>query len=339
MRKEPILSVIVPIYNVEQYLAECLDSLISQTEKNIEILCIDDGSTDKSKSIVETYISRYNNIKLICQPNRGLSAARNTGIYNAKGTYIAFIDPDDTVSENMYQKMLTVANTYQLDLVMCGFKTIPDNNIIYPNFPANRVCSTLDFIKYNKKIHEKNDLCFSWRFLLRKEWVFNKQIFFNEKIRYAEDMPYNLKALVSTTKVYLIKEALYYYRVNNTNSIMRSKYNPYMEDSLTLQVKDKKELIEKYNLDQYTPITYDMAQYIIKRYTDLLFRNAFNNPNPSNKLKSIAHILSLKFIRESFRIVGYKNLYNSKNEYIFYLLMKWKISFAVYNILKRQSIK
>lgn len=120
---------------------------------------------------------------------------------------------------------------------------------------------------------------------------------------------------------------------------MRSKYNPYMEDSLILQVKDKKELIEKYNLDQYTPITYDMAEYIIKRYTDLLFRNALNNPNSSNRLKDIAHILSLKFIRESFSIVGYKNLYNSKNEYIFYLLMKWKISFAVYNILKRQSIK
>lgn len=151
MRKEPILSVIVPIYNVEQYLAECLDSLISQTEKNIEILCIDDGSTDKSKSIVETYISLYDNIKLICQPNRGPSAARNTGIYNAKGTYIAFIDPDDTVSENMYQKMLTIANTHQLDLVMCGFKTIPDNNIVYPNFPANCVCSTLNFIKYNTK--------------------------------------------------------------------------------------------------------------------------------------------------------------------------------------------
>lgn len=339
MRKEPILSIIVPIYNVEQYLAECLDSLISQTEKNIEILCIDDGSTDKSKSIVETYISLYDNIKLICQPNRGPSAARNTGIYNAKGTYIAFIDPDDTVSENMYQKMLTIANTHQLDLVMCGFKTIPDNNIVYPNFPANCVCSTLNFIKYNTKIHESNDLCFSWRFIFKRNWVIKEQIFFNENVRCGEDTTYNLKALLSTTKVYLIKEALYYYRVNNTNSIMRSKYNPYMEDSLILQVKDKKELIEKYNLDQYTPITYDMAEYIIKRYTDLLFRNAFNNPNPSNKLKSIAHILSLKFIRESFRIVGYKNLYNSKNEYIFYLLMKWKISFAVYNILKRQSIK
>lgn len=339
MCKGPILSVIVPIYNVEQYLAECLDSLIRQTEKNIEILCIDDGSTDNSKSIVETYISHHENIKLICQPNRGLSAARNTGIYNAKGTYIAFIDPDDTVAENMYQKMLTIANTYQLDLVMCGFKTIPNNNIIYPNFPANCVCNTLDFIKYNKKIHESNDLCFSWRFLLRKEWVFNKQIFFNEKIRYAEDMPYNLKALLSTTKIYLIKEALYYYRINNTNSIMRSKYNPYMEDSLILQVKDKRELINKYNLDQYTPITYDMSEYIIKRYTSLLFKNAFNNPYTSNIIKEISHILSLKFIRESFHIIGYRNLYNSKKEYLFFLLMKWKISIVVYNILKRQYIK
>lgn len=335
MCEEPILSVIVPIYNVEQYLAECLDSLIRQTEKNIEILCIDDGSTDKSKSIVETYTGLYDNIKLICQPNRELSAARNTGIYNAKGIYIAFIDPDDTVAENMYQKMIDIANAYQLDLVMCGFKTIPDNNVVYPNFPANCVCSPLDFVKYNTKIHENNDLCFSWRFLLRREWVFNKQIFFNEKIRYAEDMPYNLKALLSTTKVYLIKEALYYYRVNNSNSIMRSKYNPYMEDSLILQVKDKKELIEKYNLDQYTPITYDMSEYIIKRYTFLLFNNAFNNPYSSNIVKEISHILSLKFIRESFQIIGYKNLYTTYKEYIFFLLMKFNLSLLVYLIIKK----
>lgn len=152
-------------------------------------------------------------------------------------------------------------------------------------------------------------------------------------------MPYNLKALLSTTKIYLIKEALYYYRINNTNSIMRSKYNPYMEDSLILQVKDKRELINKYNLDQYTPITYDMSEYIIKRYTSLLFKNAFNNPYTSNIIKEISHILSLKFIRESFHIIGYRNLYNSKKEYLFFLLMKWKISIVVYNILKRQYIK
>lgn len=339
MCKEPVLSVIVPIYNVEQYLAECLDSIISQTEKNIEILCIDDGSTDKSKSIVETYTGLYDNIKLICQPNRGPSAARNTGIYNAKGTYIAFIDPDDIVAENMYQKMLTVANTNQLDLVMCGFKTIPNNIIIYPNFPANCVCNTLDFIKYNTKIHESNDLCFSWRFIFKRDWVIKEQILFNENVRCGEDTIYNLKALLSTTKVYLIKEALYYYRVDNINSIMRSKYNPYMEDSLALQVKDKKELIEKYNLDQYTPITYDMSEYIIKRYTNLLFGNAFNNPHTFNIRKEISHILSLNFIRESFRTLGYKNLYNSKKEYFFYLLMKWKISIVVYMILKRLYIK
>lgn len=235
----------------------------------------------------------------------------------------------------MYQKMIDIANAYQLDLVMCGFKTIPDNNVVYPNFPANCVCSPLDFVKYNTKIHENNDLCFSWRFLLRREWVFNKQIFFNEKIRYAEDMPYNLKALLSTTKVYLIKEALYYYRVNNSNSIMRSKYNPYMEDSLILQVKDKKELIEKYNLDQYTPITYDMSEYIIKRYTFLLFNNAFNTPYSSNIVKEISHILSLKFIRESFQIIGYKNLYTTYKEYIFFLLMKFNLSLLVYLIIKK----
>ena len=116
---------------------------------------------------------------------------------------------------------------------------------------------------------------------------------------------------------------------------MRSKYNPYMEDSLILQVKDKKELIEKYNLDQYTPITYDMSEYIIKRYTFLLFNNAFNNPYSSNIVKEISHILSLKFIRESFQIIGYKNLYTTYKEYIFFLLMKFNLSLLVYLIIKK----
>ena len=115
------ISVIVPVFNAEEYLQKCLDSLVNQTYKNIEILCINDGSTDDSKSILERYAKEYNNITAINQKNKGVSAARNMGLEKATGDWIMFVDADDWVEINICEILLQKAQKEHVQIVMCTY--------------------------------------------------------------------------------------------------------------------------------------------------------------------------------------------------------------------------
>ena len=113
------VSIIIPVFNTEKYLSKCLDSVCNQTLENIEIICIDDGSTDNSLSILKEYAERDNRIKIISKKNEGQGVARNLGICQAKGEYIGFVDSDDFVTHNMFDTLYKKSKKYNLDLVMC----------------------------------------------------------------------------------------------------------------------------------------------------------------------------------------------------------------------------
>lgn len=114
------VSIIVPVYNVEKYLARCLNSLIEQTLYEIEIICVDDGSTDNSPKILKQYADKYPNIKIITQTNKGLSAARNTGMNHAQGKYIGFVDSDDWIDKDFYEKLFYTAQKYNASISAAG---------------------------------------------------------------------------------------------------------------------------------------------------------------------------------------------------------------------------
>ena len=121
------VSVIVPVYNVEEYIDKCLDSLVHQTLTDLEIIVVNDGSPDNSEKIIKKYEKKYKNIKYLVKENGGLSDARNFGLKYAKGEYIAFLDSDDYVSEEMYQMMYIKAKSEDFDMVVC------DINYLYPD--------------------------------------------------------------------------------------------------------------------------------------------------------------------------------------------------------------
>lgn len=121
------ISVIVPVYNVEKYIDKCLNSIVNQTNKNLEIILIDDGSTDRSGDICEQYAMCDSRIKVIHQKNQGLSSARNRGLDIASGEYIGFVDSDDWISIDMYQILLTTALKYNADIVECGYEKVYEN--------------------------------------------------------------------------------------------------------------------------------------------------------------------------------------------------------------------
>ena len=118
--RQPKISVIVPVYNVEPYLRKSINSLVEQTYSNLEIILVDDGSTDGSEAICDEYADRYPHIKVIHQKNAGQSAARNAGIEMAAGEWIAFLDSDDWIEKEMYETLLSLAQAYEADLASCA---------------------------------------------------------------------------------------------------------------------------------------------------------------------------------------------------------------------------
>ena len=132
----PAISVIVPIYNVEPYLSQCLDSIISQTLADIEIICVNDGSTDNSLQILQKYAAQDNRIKIINQPNQGLSAARNSGIDVATGEFIGFVDSDDYIAPDFYETLYTVAKKYKANIAASNIiKFNQKQPVFYPLSP------------------------------------------------------------------------------------------------------------------------------------------------------------------------------------------------------------
>lgn len=327
-----LLSIIIPVYNVESYLDECLSSIHNQTYKNIEIICINDGSTDNSPIILQKWAKEDSRIKVINQKNKGLSGARNTGIKYASGKYITFVDSDDFIKNNMYSLLIELAEKNELDAIGCGFEQYPSGILQSFSFKKNKVSNFFDLLSYNTKLQSTNDLCFCWRYLFKKKILDTHNILFNEDVKIGEDVIFNTQVLCCSNKVLFINDPLYYYRTNNQNSLMKStKYNPNFETSISKAYQIKKSQIKLYELDKYTPYSVDLAEYNILKFFPMLLNNAYNLKQQLS-IKDIDYILSLPIISDSIKIIGLRNIYSSWKEYIFYLAMKFKCARLVHKL-------
>ncbi len=208
----PKVSIIVPVYNVEPYLARCLDTLINQTIKDIEIIAVNDGSKDNSGKILETYQEKYpEKIKVLNKTNGGLSSARNFGIPYATGEYIAFIDSDDYVEKDMYEKMYKEAQKGDYDMVECDF--------IW-EYPNKRRIDT-GAIYHSKKEAIEIARVVAWNKLYKKDIVMNSGILFPEGLRY-EDVEFFYKILPKLNKIGFVKEPFIHY-IQRSNSISNTQ--------------------------------------------------------------------------------------------------------------------
>lgn len=205
------ISVIIPVYNSSTYLRKCLDSVVNQTLKDIEIIVINDGSTDDSKNIIEEYLCKYKNIIFIDQGNKGIGKTRNIGIKKATGEYITFVDSDDYIKENMLEEYYKYAKKHNFDLVIGSYiKKINNKEIIFENnkFKTGNVKTTpqiLYLIEYGP-----------WAKLYKREMLINNNIYFDEKRKY-EDMPFVSKALLKSKLIGQITEPYYYYIIHNNS--------------------------------------------------------------------------------------------------------------------------
>ena len=322
---KPLVSIIVPVYNIEQYLQECIESILNQVYENYEVILINDGSTDNSLQICNELSKNNKNIKVLDKANSGPSSARNEGIKVAKGKYISFIDGDDMISEYMIEKMVSLAEFNQADVVICGYETFPNGKKSYFNYYSDKPLTPYEFIKYNKKIHSHGDLCFSWRYVYKKELIDSKNIKFNEDIKIGEDVIFNLEVIMESNRICTINDTLYYYRTNRVNSLMRTPYKPFLEEHLKLQYNEKIRLSKKYGLDKIDDWMEDLSYCYIYGFKSMLLENLYKGKY-INKRKEIKRIMNFKMFRDSYKYIGFKGNCKNFKEFIAFLAFKYNIS-------------
>lgn len=208
----PKVSIIVPVYNVENYLDKCLKSLVNQTLNDIEIIIVNDSTPDNSQQIINKYVQQYpHKIKSYIKPNGGIADTRNFGLSKATGNYIGFVDGDDHVDVTMFEKLYNEAKRIDAQIVSCDF---------YWEYPNKIVCSN-DGPYQNNRDYMVNVLAVLWNKIYKREWIQSLDFSFIENLRY-EDVSYLIKGAPDLISIGYVNEPLVYY-VQRKNSIMSTQ--------------------------------------------------------------------------------------------------------------------
>ena len=321
---EELVSIIIPIYNVEKYLEVCIDSIINQTYKNLEIILVNDGSTDNSYNICKKFEEIDNRIVLVNKENGGLSDARNAGIEKAKGNYICFIDSDDYIDNEFIEMLYKAIKENDVDISQCGYKRFENSGKVVETHAYNESKSikSRDFMIDSYFGHVDNIVV--WNKMYKTSIIKNMK-FPVGKIH--EDEFFTYKVLDRCENVFVIKECLYNYR-KNFDGIMLSKYNIKRLDVLDAlaeriifyQEKKDKQL---YNLTYLTYLECLISCYVnVKKHIvsnkDILkdlkktYRKQYNN------IKSCNNIRGKTIIRHTI-------FYINPNLYMFIIEMNKKV--------------
>lgn len=216
------ISFILPCFNVEKYIGACLDTLFRQDipMEDYEIICVNDCSTDKTKSLIESYAEKHPNLCLINHTvNKTAGGARNTGLEHAQGKYVWFVDPDDFIKPNVLKELLTKCEKNNLDELLFNFDAVDQNLekiIVNHSFFESELTDGINFVeKYFE--NDLSKLTIVWQEIYRLDFIINNSIRFPE-IRVGEDVPFAWKTLLNSKRIMSIEDAPYIYR-DNTDSI------------------------------------------------------------------------------------------------------------------------
>ncbi|WNR43805.1 glycosyltransferase [Paenibacillus roseipurpureus] len=222
------LSVIVPVYNAENYIIACLDSIVNQSLPAIEIICVNDGSTDRSEELIETYRQDKPQITLINQPNQGVSVARNTGMQAAIGVYIGFVDADDTIDQAMFHTLYEAAAKSDSDVVISNFVSELDGRQVLMTFPFP-TDTVLDKAYMEEEIMayflKSDDLNSVWNKLYKRSIIVEQDLKFPQQVALGEDGVFNRKFFSHASRAMYMNYAGYHYRdvVGSATRNLRNK--------------------------------------------------------------------------------------------------------------------
>lgn len=314
-----LLSIIIPVYNVEEYLSTCIDSTLYYKENNIEILLIDDGSTDNSGSICDSYEKKDKRIRVYHKENGGLSDARNYGIAQAKGKYILFLDSDDYIKQNSIISVMNMLIGEECDVIMS-----PYNEYIDKRFKA--ISGTNDaideLVSYNKdeeliiNLFRKTKLLWSaWKFIVKRELLIQNNISFKKGYLH-EDVDYTTRILLKMNTFKYYNNPWYCYRLERAGSIMNNKGFKSLNDTTDIII-DLKEYMHKEKIsEKVQDVVLDKLSRTL--YTTInLYKLGDNTEKDKliNKFKSNKYLLSKSTNKKHklfyclSNIIGIKNLF------------------------------
>lgn len=298
------VSVIVPIYNCEKHINKCIDSILSQTLEDIEIILIDDGSSDNSGKISEEYVRLDKRVSVIHQENSGPSVARNKGISIAKGQYIGFVDSDDYIEPTMYEELYKAAGNKRVQVAMCGYieKHIYDDSSITvkPNLKPNKIHNTND-IKY--KIistfakNENYGFYSLWNKIYLREWLLESGINMDVNRDHGEDWWFNINVLSSIESFVYVDKELYNYIHSNSKSLMfkyrENQFDLFLDGRLKMkeimpsEYMDYKELNKRFIYEFSSFIIRTIKEVDDKSKRKVLINNVLNNQEVIESCKEV----------------------------------------------------
>lgn len=256
MIKLPKFSIIIPVYNVENYLSECLEHVIGQTLLDIEIICVNDGARDHSGDILKEYQKLDHRVRIVEKENGGLSSARNAGLKAAAGEYIVFLDSDDYLEKHACERLYYEVLEHHPDIIVFGAHIFPYYPWPDPWLINNLTTRTIAYKNGGLEalLHENGARPFVWRNCFKQSFLKEQELYFDESIRFAEDLIFQFMAFPLAEQVIFISDKLYHYRWRRDGSLManaaKDPYEKYAHHIRALYViaefwKEKK-LLEAY---------------------------------------------------------------------------------------------
>jgi len=313
---EPILTIIVPIYNTEKYLSRCIDSLIQQCQENITILLVDDGSTDNSSRICDGYASNDKRIKVIHTANYGVSSARNIGLKLCTTPYVMFVDSDDYVSHCIVDVLINLIIRDKSDMALCGYE-VKDGKIIRDVIPYSLPSLLEDpYNLYLDKLHNSYQSLISVAKVFKMEIIVSNKIEFRQDLNTGEDRIFNMSYMPFVRKLSVSKKSLYtYYYRHGSATFSRAKpgnieiFRSIYSNLLTLSARSSNSGIKQCLADEFL---FEIMECFGGEYgrnkTEIVqyFKSVINYPETKNACESKSSRMKTKMI---FTALKYKSLF------------------------------
>jgi glycosyltransferase involved in cell wall biosynthesis len=315
----PYLSIIVPIYKVENYIHQCINSILSQTFKDFELILVDDGSPDQCPYICDDYAQKDNRIKVIHKKNGGLVSARKAGLEIASGKYVGYVDSDDWIEKDMFEVLCNAARIHNTDIVICDIlqsytnKEIKLNQMIKPGiYDKNKLRNYVyPYMLYSGEFFKFGLFPAVWNKIFNRELLEKNQFNVINEIRMGEDAACTYPCLLDATSIYILeKKYLYHYRQNSLS--MTKKYDDkFLEGMLTLY-----SLLKEINNEKNIFDLSEQLRYYLVFLTIGAVDNEFNKSNKKNyrdKLKYVKDMLLNEEINSALHDISLKDIpFNTK---------------------------
>jgi len=334
----PKVSIIVPTYNVEKYLKECLDSVVNQTLNDIEIICVDDGSTDNSGKILDEYASKDNRIKVIHKKNGGYGKAMNVGLDNATGEYIGIVEPDDYIELNMYETLYNKAKEMDVDLIKADFNrfTGKGNNLekSYNKLDASD-CYYNIVINPQKDFTPFKFIMNTWSGIYKREFIEKNKIRHNETPGASfQDNGFWFQTFMFASKIYFVDKPFYMNRRDNPNSSVKNREKVY---TFTEEYKfirniidnnpDLRKFICVYWIAKFRNYIFNLKRIDKKFHHEFMqvFINEFKQAKSNNEIDFT--------LFEDYNLIDLINLlYNKPNKFLRKILGKLSFTEKIFSV-------